>query len=1079
MSDQFVCDWEQLKPEIRRLYLVNNKSLAEVVKVLGATRQVHITQAQLEFKLKQWQFRKNMPPQAWRYVAQEIRKRKTDEKDSEVVYCGVVLLEKKVKKALARYGLASTEDRHMPWLSFKEELEHLLDSCAEEKLDGPIIELILTHEDTPGTPTNLWNGISSAFTGIQELMPNRPIGERSRQSDVLCQQGFNAAEMLELLLFLLSNNSPELAYWSQNLDCFALSLLKRTRRNPPLWPSVTSFDPNQPMALKYLTFRPMPTFQPFGPPSMPIETALPLEMAVYARNRELADLLLSHHANWSDAMARVSLVKFATFGHRANHQSTAVFLAEVLAQRSQNVTGEEWDQATKHMTLRGDTESVKLLLGFYRNNMLTVECLRPEALAYAIRNRLDGMVELLVDAGCDVNALARSKLWEAVFIRSADICRLLFRHGALPQHERYDISTPLQCAAYMGNSELVQLLLSNGADINHVNLSETSQALFPWGSAWKMQVGRTSPEAALYGKQPQVAFILLESGADIMGSELMIAIRTRMTPLIEQLLDAGPPLANQSDNVESALEAAITTNQLEVAHTILAMRPELYEPSALCAATHMAVMSGDLSMIEILLERRDLFALGSDQADLAQTELEGTALAISAYFGSLPIIDLLISHDITSPTCLLPSAMSLVTPHSVMHHELGEQDQAPLDVWGQESGWWRGGPDADANLVTASPLEAAVAGGDQDTLSLMLGLGYRPDTGSLTTAARAGYLEGLEMLLACSTCGLETAERSLDLRAALHAGIGGRHVQIVQRLLQAGVDINAELPAPDETLTNCIYFQGSAHLFRPRTALQAAVGTGCAELVKLLLDHGADPHASPVPNGGATALQLAAIQGLLSMVKNLLDIGVGCNEEASGPQGRTALEGAAEHGRLDMVQFLLSRGVETTGGFRRQYIRAIAAWDEVDHQLFCDELGESRSPDSHLNSQHQPFTLPETWKGKEKDTTNPWGLPTVDNLQEAHESVESYDPWDLYAMTDDSWMPALMEDWSTEWDGSGSSSSGPSGRIASEEGGVEGYQAIMGKATAIRHGNVIGVEGAGLGDDDLLDQFLLQEMFDF
>jgi len=67
--------------------------------------------SQLEFKLKQWRFRKNLSPQAWEFVADAIRKRKRDGKlESQVVCCGVPLPEKKVKKALARYALGPVRD---------------------------------------------------------------------------------------------------------------------------------------------------------------------------------------------------------------------------------------------------------------------------------------------------------------------------------------------------------------------------------------------------------------------------------------------------------------------------------------------------------------------------------------------------------------------------------------------------------------------------------------------------------------------------------------------------------------------------------------------------------------------------------------------------------------------------------------------------------------------------------------------------------------------------------------------------------------------------------------------------------
>lgn len=50
--------------------------------------------------------------------------------------------------------------------------------------------------------------------------------DQSRQSNSLVQQRENSKEVLEILLFLLSNNTPGVVYWSHHLDLFTLSLLR-------------------------------------------------------------------------------------------------------------------------------------------------------------------------------------------------------------------------------------------------------------------------------------------------------------------------------------------------------------------------------------------------------------------------------------------------------------------------------------------------------------------------------------------------------------------------------------------------------------------------------------------------------------------------------------------------------------------------------------------------------------------------------------------------------------------------------------------------------------------------------------
>jgi len=949
----------------------------------------------------------------------------------------------------------------------------VLESFSQVELDSPIFqEIRCSSDDTTEAAGGLWGGMSRAATALQELMPERDASEHVRQSKSLDQNRGNSKEVLELLLFLLSNNTPGVVYWSQRLDYFTLSLLRQKSvlqsslkemiasqqssalaLRDQLWaaalrvsdmPAVRELlkvgvDPNKPIALKYLSSRPIPTDESLQSSCTPRGTALPLQMAVYARDRDLADFLVAHGASWVEAMAKVSLLEFATFRPSSSPGLTSEFLDEILRHHSQDVTSEQWIQATQTFTRRGDVSSARLLLDFYRDSMLLTQNLRPEALIYAIRNRLDDLVHFFLEIGSDVNALDRVKksaLWEAVFVERTDICNLLLDKGATPQPERYDIPFPLQCAAYNGNMELVNLLISYGADINHLNLSDNCQVPHSWCITDRMYLGRTALEAALYGRQPRIALMLLECGADTLGSELMISIRQRLPSLVEHLLYAGIPLTDQPDDQESALEAAIVTNQVEIAQVILTLRPNLYEPSALCAATHMAMMTDDLSMIETLLERRLLY-----QSDFGQelSELEGTALAIAAFFGNLTIVNVLTSHGIKPPMCIFPSRMTLTSPQSILNSACEELDRSPIENWGEECGWWRSSHDADVYTTLISPLEAAIVGRDAGTLSLMLSEGYRIDEDSLSAAARIGYLEGLEMLLVNSP---DMTQNQNNLRSAFYAAIQGCDVNIVQLFLRMGVDVNGELSGPDDPVRNSVYFQGSLHDYRPRTALQAAVGAGSPEVVDILLSHGADIHAPATGDAGATALQLAAMQGLLGIARKLLDRGASCNEDAPAPRGRAALEGAAEHGRLDMVQLLLSRGVETTGSHRIQFIRAIKyatrnahhvvvdllrnsrVWEDQDESLFRVECSEEPNALANTPAFHPgaPITIGNS-KGKEKETM---GLGGFTPAEVSQDPIERFSPQAIHDVTDGGFLPNLMADWSPEIGDDASSASVPS-----------------------------------------------------
>ncbi|EDU43191.1 ankyrin repeat domain containing protein [Pyrenophora tritici-repentis Pt-1C-BFP] len=137
-------------------------------------------------------------------------------------------------------------------------------------------------------------------------------------------------------------------------------------------------------------------------------------------------------------------------------------------------------------------------------------------------------------------------------------------------------------------------------------------------------------------------------------------------------------------------------------------------------------------------------------------------------------------------------------------------------------------------------------------------------------------------------------ERDGDYRNALQAASERGHTEIVKLLLDKGADVNA---------------QGGLH----GNALQAASERGHAEVVKLLLDNGADVNAQGGDYGNA--LQAASERGHKEVVELLLDNGADVN--AQGGDYRNALQAASEGGHTEVVELLLDKGadVNAQGGF--------------------------------------------------------------------------------------------------------------------------------------------------------------------
>ena len=137
-------------------------------------------------------------------------------------------------------------------------------------------------------------------------------------------------------------------------------------------------------------------------------------------------------------------------------------------------------------------------------------------------------------------------------------------------------------------------------------------------------------------------------------------------------------------------------------------------------------------------------------------------------------------------------------------------------------------------------------------------------------------------------------ERYGDTLLQMAAALG--NAEVVGILVEHGADINA--PAVDE--------EGI-------TALQAAARADNFGLVQILLNSGSHINAAASHSGGRTALQAAAENGNIVLAKFLIEAGADVNADASPKSGRTCLQAAAEHEHVEMVLMLLKEGADVNG----------------------------------------------------------------------------------------------------------------------------------------------------------------------
>ena len=166
-----------------------------------------------------------------------------------------------------------------------------------------------------------------------------------------------------------------------------------------------------------------------------------------------------------------------------------------------------------------------------------------------------------------------------------------------------------------------------------------------------------------------------------------------------------------------------------------------------------------------------------------------------------------------------------------------------------------------------------------------------------------------------------------------------------------------------------------ARLGVKRTPLQRAAELGNLEIVDTLVNRGADINAPAAARGGGTALQLAVIGCYIPVACRLLNLGANVNAPGSTANGKTALEAAAEHGRLDMVQILLNAGAASRPSDEGQIKNAIALAKDKGHFGICDLLEQHLHPQTQDNgSEKLGEDMVEDVTGSTRDDDDPLSL---------------------------------------------------------------------------------------------------------
>lgn len=421
-----------------------------------------------------------------------------------------------------------------------------------------------------------------------------------------------------------------------------------------------------------------------------------------------------------------------------------------------------------------------------------------------------------------------------------DYVRLLLANGARADYSsaRVDFDgpqlTPLQAAASGGHLDICILLLDNEAAVDDRADSEG---------------GRTAPQAGAEGGHVELVGLLLNHQADVSAPKakkdgitaLEAAVKSGSTTIAKMLLERRAHARGDILYQGNPLADAARVGHLHLVKLLLDYHANVNGTYTGQPPLYSAAESGHINVVRFLLD----YGAGCPPPP-GREWLEALSLAASS--GHIELVKLLceIKCDYSSFTVRsmmeaaarrghLDTVRFLLQNAPDSAFETGTRDdlrkilqiacctaQADLVqlVWESMK---RNNTICAADLLESSALRQAAERGHIHIVKLLLSYGADPTLGdkdgkvALQAAAGNGDLEMIETLL--------LPNRLYHIHEALHAAVQNGNIDIVRRLLNLDRNINVNTPVYGEYL------------------LRLAVGSAEMDIVKLLLDRGADVNA--------------------------------------------------------------------------------------------------------------------------------------------------------------------------------------------------------------------------------------------
>ncbi|THY06176.1 purine and uridine phosphorylase [Aureobasidium pullulans] len=266
-------------------------------------------------------------------------------------------------------------------------------------------------------------------------------------------------------------------------------------------------------------------------------------------------------------------------------------------------------------------EIVQLLLENGANINGSDSCVSPTPLQMAILGGNTSMIEILLDAGADLQV--PGEYFDISYLKDEhgrkglmrQLCTQEILVNQVNQADSCEL-TVLQAAACMGSCEIVRILLDHGAHVNTPSKSGCALSL------------------AIFREHQDIVALLLEKGANVDGADgcptpLERAVFLECNSTVQLLIDHGARASAR------ALTDAAWSGQTKIIKFLLARNAEIGGDEELTTPLHEAAMRGHRANVRLLLYHG---------ASIDSTHECGSALYVAAERHQVEIMELFISR---------------------------------------------------------------------------------------------------------------------------------------------------------------------------------------------------------------------------------------------------------------------------------------------------------------------------------------------------------------------------------------------------------------------------------------------------